>query len=400
MKYRLLFSILAIGLAVGLADCADKEVEKLLTHLVVPYETVSVEGCASVNMGWFGSSMAYNAADSSFYLLTDRGPNVAGTTAESLIFPLPDYTPLLGQFRQQGDSLVLVRKIALRQADGTPFTGLPPVIGGGSTGEIPYDLHGNLISNTSRGLDPEGLAVAPDGTFWVSDEYGPSVLHFDREGILIKELVPGAGLPDHYALRRPNRGMEGLTISADGAKLYGIMQSPLYYPDTTTKDSSVNSRMIEIDLHDGSLRESLYRLDEPKNVVSEICFVGDSTLLVLERDGEFPRGGKGFKKVFKIEITPSAEISTTAIEPFSLSELNDKGISPVEKTLFIDILQEIPGYRHDKPEGIAILGDSVLCVVNDDDFGIAPQIPGSYGPKIDPDGQQDASTLYFIRLRR
>ncbi len=188
-----------------------------------------------------------------------------------------------------------------------------------------------------------------------------------------------------YALRRPNRGMEGLTISADGTKLYGIIQSPLYHPDTTTKDSAVNNRIAEIGLSDGSVREYLYSMDSPENVVSEICFVSDSVLLVLERDGVFPQGGNGFKKIFRIELTPAAGISSDAIEPLSLQELSDRGISPVKKGLFVDIVQEVPGYRHDKPEGIALLGGSVLCVVT------------GYKPKLDPDGLRDVCTVYFIR---
>lgn len=394
MKYGLLM------LAAGLSACCGNIGNKALPDkLSVPYETVSVEGHVAVYVGGFGSAMYFHAADSSFFLLTDRGPNVEGAAEGVLAFPLPDYTPLIGQFRMQGDSLVMVHKIALRQADGTPFNGLPPMIGDHATGEIPFDLYGNQISNGRRGLDPEGLAVAPDGTFWVSDEYGPYILHFDRKGILIEELAPDAGLPEYYALRRPNRGMEGLTISPDGTKLYGIMQSPLYYPDATVKERSVNNRIVEIGLTDGSIREYLYKMDAPENVVSEICFAGDSVLLVLERDGEFPRGGNGFKKVFRIELAPSAEISSEAVEPLSLSELSGRGIIPLKKTLFADILKEIPGYCHDKPEGIALLGDSILCVVNDDDFGIAPQTHGSYGPKLDPDGRQDACTIYFISLK-
>ncbi len=193
--------------------------------------------------------------------------------------------------------------------------------------------------------------------------------------------------------------MEGLAISPDGTKLYGIMQSPLCYPDAADKERSVNNRIVEISLTGGGVREYLYRMDSPENVVSEICFAGDSVLLVLERDGEFPREGNGFKKVFRIELAPAAEISSEAVEPLSLSELSGRGISPVGKTLFADILKEIPGYRHDKPEGITLLGDSVLCVVNDDDFGIAPQLPGGYGPKLDPDGRQDVCTIYFISLK-
>ncbi len=393
MKYSILF----LTLTAGVAACAGGEKERQAEKIAVPFETVFIEEHAPVKLGGFGSSMYFHAADSSFYLLTDRGPNVAGTTAESLVFPLPDYTPAVGRFRRQGDSLVLLQKIPLRQPDGTPFNGLPRM-SDGATGEIPYDLHGNTIANPSQGLDPEGLAVAPDGTFWISDEYGPYVLHFDRNGLLIGQFAPGAGLPDHYTRRRPNRGMEGLTISADGKKLYGILQSPLYWPDATTKDRSVNNRILEIDLQEGTVREYLYRMDNPANVVSEIAFVSDSVLLVLERDGEFPRNGNGFKKIFRIAITSSAEISAEAVEPLSLSELSDRGILPVEKTLFADILTEIPGYRHDKPEGIALLDDSVLAVVNDDDFGVAPEGSGDYGIKRDVDGIPDTGAIYFIPL--
>ena len=39
-------------------------------------------------------------------------------------------------------------------------------------------------------LDSEGLAIAPDGTFWVSDEYGPHIIHFDKNGNTIEKINP------------------------------------------------------------------------------------------------------------------------------------------------------------------------------------------------------------------
>ena len=35
---------------------------------------------------------------------------------------------------------------------------------------------------TGADFDPESLVVAPDGTFWVGDEFGPSLMHFDATG--------------------------------------------------------------------------------------------------------------------------------------------------------------------------------------------------------------------------
>lgn len=366
----------------------------------VAAETVDIgNGQAAIMLGGYGSSMAYNPAGSCFYLLTDRGPNVDGTTPESKLFPIPDYAPTIGRFRLSADSLLLIEKIILKDSAGRNFTGLPNAEGDGVTGEVAYNISGEIISNTGRGLDPEGLAIAPDGTFWISDEYAPFIMQFDRNGMLLRELTPAKGIPAYYANRRPNRGMEGLTISADGGKLYGIMQSPLYMPDKSTKDVSVNNRMIEIDLHSGATREFIYAMESPENVVSEILFIDNNTMLVLERDSEFPKNGKGFKKIYKIRINNATDVTDKNIELLSSQELKTQNISPVSKTLFVDILDAIPGYRHDKPEGIAMIGDSVICVVNDDDFGVTATPDGRFAPKLDAEGRLDKNVVYFITVK-
>lgn len=387
-----------IILAAFLYACSSVKTSNTYTTVAhVAAEKIAIE-CDStpIYIGGYGSSMVYNSADSCFYLLTDRGPNIDGETSESKIFPIADYAPTIGKFRLVGDSLVLVEKITLKQADGTPFTGLPNTEGDGVTGETAYDLNGDVITNSSRGLDTEGLALSSDGTLWVSDEYAPFVMQFDRNGLLIREMSPSAGLPTYYAKRRPNRGMEGLTISKDGRKLYGIMQSPLYMPDKSTKDVSVNNRILVINLDNNTTTEYIYRMESPNNVVSEISFVNDSTMLVLERDGDFPKNGKGFKRVYKINTTQATDVSDREIEMLSLSELHKQGIEAVGKVLFVDILVAIPDYRHDKPEGIAMIGDSILCVVNDDDFGINAAGNGKYVPKLDSEGHLDKSVVYFI----
>lgn len=397
MKYIIttIFCVILFG------GCNTSPAEKSYPAVAcVASEVVAVEGREPVIIGGYGSSMVYNAADSCFYLLTDRGPNVDGITPESKVFILPDYSPTIGRFRLNGDSLLLVEKMVLREADGTPFVGIPNTEGDGKTGEVAYDIDGKILINDKRGLDTEGLAIAPDGTFWVSDEYAPFVMRFDRQGKLLKELSPfNGGLPSHYALRRPNRGMEGLTINRAGDKLFGIMQSPLYYPDASTKDNSVNNRIIEIDLLNDTVFEYIYQMEHPQNVVSEICFVSDSILYVLERDGKFPQNGKGFKRVYSVNITKATNIGSRIVELSDNAELQEKNISPVVKTLVCDIMQVLPTYPHDKPEGITLIGDSILCVVNDDDFGVnVPQkADGSYIAKTTSNGMPDRNMIYFIR---
>ena len=352
-----------------------------------------------IYIGGYGSSMVYNSVDSCFYLLADRGPNVDGTTPESKVFPILDYAPTIGKFRLVGDSLFLIRSIVLKDEMRNNLTGLPNSEGDGVTGEVAYNINGDVIKNHTLGLDTEGLAIAPDGTFWVSDEYAPFVLQFSSNGVLLQKFSPSNGLPDYYAKRRPNRGMEGLTISKDGTKLYGIMQSPLYYPSKETKDNSVNVRILEIELASKSTREFIYQIESPKNIVSEISYVNDSTLLVLERDSKFPKDGKGFKKVYSISINGAADVSNCEMELLTNEELANQNLIPVQKSLLVDLLVAIPGYRHDKPEGITLIGDSILCVVNDDDFGINATSDGKYEPKVDANGNLDKNVVYFIPIK-
>ena len=55
-----------------------------------------------------------------------------------------------------------------------------------------------------------------DGTFWVSDEYGPHIVHYDANGKEIGRINPFVNdvrntftLPQEFSYRRANRGMEG-----------------------------------------------------------------------------------------------------------------------------------------------------------------------------------------------
>ncbi len=371
-----------------------------LTPLQVEYSVAATETGDTIYFGGYGSSMAYDHRDSSYYLLTDRGPNVDGKTAESKMFPFPEFSPTIGRFTVKGDSLILQEAITLKDSDGTPFLGLPNREGDGVTGEVAYDIHGNVILSNSRGLDSEGLAIAPDGTFWVSDEYAPFVMQFSREGVLLREMTPGNGFPAYFAKRRPNRGMEGLTISADGTKLYGIMQSPLYIPDSSTKDRSINNRILEIDLSSGATREFIYQLESPKFAVSEITFVDDTTMLVLERDGKFASEDVvPFKRIYKIDISSATDISNMVIEMLSNEQLAQQNISPATKTLAVDIIRDIPGYSHDKAEGMAIIDGNILAIVNDDDFSAIDTEDGGFRPKLNSKGEVDHGVVYFVEMK-
>jgi hypothetical protein len=155
-------------------------------------------------------------------------------------------------------------------------------------------------SPASLRLDPEGVRASACGdTVYISDEYGPFVYEFRiSNGKRVRSLdlphkflidFPSANPTEELTKnafgRQANRGMEGLAISPDGSKLYGIMQSALIQ-DGALKGTSrigLNNRIVEIDVETGAVREFVYQLDAASNGVSEIVAVNDRELLVLER---------------------------------------------------------------------------------------------------------------------
>src|SRR5262249_25522868 len=139
---------------------------------------------------------------------------------------------------------VAIREIIpLTRLNGKPLTGLPNLAatrpGMAFTDETPIDLRGQTLQLDPMGLDLEGIVRAEDGTYWMGDEYRPSICHFDSQGRLLARYVPKGSnrfgvetgieaLPAELALRRDNRGFEGIAVQ-DG-KVYAFVQSPLDNP--------------------------------------------------------------------------------------------------------------------------------------------------------------------------
>jgi hypothetical protein len=373
--------------------------------------------------GGYGSAMAQDPVDKAvFYLMTDRGPNVAGTAANSIVIATPDFHPQIGKFRLKGTQLILEDVLTLKDHNGVELNGLPNPANAGATGEVAYDLNGNILPASNEGLDSEGFALADDGTFWVSDEYGPHIVHFDHNGKTIERINPfgtgtgGRKIPLVFARRRPNRGMEGLTITPDGKTLAGIMQFPLYNPSAAAISGSLAIRIVTFEISSGKTKQYVYLMENAAlQAVSEIAAIDNKNFLVLERGGEFPTEANRasiIKRIYKISLNGATDISdptnNAAGKLFggkTIEELKDaatlaaNGITPVTKSLVSDLMKDInPLFPHDKAEGLTIINSKLIAVSNDDDFGITGS-GGIYQQKILPAiNSIDRNSIYFIRL--
>ena len=393
------------------------------THINAAYPERRLE----IRGGGYGSDAAAHPTNSNqFYVLTDRGPNADfdGIAGKGKQFLVPNYTPSIGLFELQADGKIIkVKEIILKDSNGNPISGLPNPKAFGGTNEVPYDVNGqpmivnpelpfdavsNPIKTDINGLDPEGLAALKDGSFWVSDEYGPHLVHYNANGVEIARINAFANdernnvmidgkpilLPTEFTKRRANRGMEALTITPDQSTLVGIMESSMDNPDKSGRISSL-VRMVTINLVSGQIAQYLYRLDNAQHVTSGIVALSDHEFYLIEHDRKFPLQDKSAQKlIYKIDISQATDIdaiiSSTSIEKNDTlgltidgqtleqlivaneenwQVLEEMSITPVKKTLVVDVLASLD-YPHDKLEGLWLRQDGSLGLLNDDDFAM------------------------------
>lgn len=365
-----------------------------------------------VKMG-FGSSLTHvpGDPDNVFYTTGDRGPNgeveVNGETRRT--FPMPNYTPSIYKIKLENGEIKVLSTIPLKingkdAVTGTnQITGLPNVK---KHDEVPYDAEAkNVLAYDPYGLDLEGLAYSPaDDTFWISEEYGPSIVQVKRDGTILQRLVPKGMaammdsklvplkevFPASYLNRRQNRGMEAVSITPDGKWMFAAMQSPLRNPDKSA-DNSRSLRILKIELSTPKpVAEYAYATDDAKLfkdlkqadiVISDLFAVNENTLLIDERDKN--AGSKAqVKKLYLTDLSAATNILSNyddvqkagkTLEQMDAAELAKNGIVPPAKRTILDAVGF--QYPYEKIEGITVVDGNKLVIINDNDFGVGSTAP-------------------------
>ena len=86
---------------------------------------------------------------------------------------------------------------------------------------------------TGADIDPESLQRGRNGDLWVGDEFGPWILHFDADGVLLEAPIelPGGMSPNQPGLggqpatqSTDSRGFEAMAMSPNGRYLYAVLE--------------------------------------------------------------------------------------------------------------------------------------------------------------------------------
>jgi hypothetical protein len=391
-------------------------VDPLLGEIELPAGTMRLRA-------GFGSGLATRPGDppGTVWAVGDRGPNLKvkaairrygldrleplRAIAGAKIMPRPDLGPAIARLRVTGGRVELVGTIRIADSRGRPASGLPIPGGDHARSEPAYDLDGAQLPPDPSGLDSEGIAAPADGGFWVGDEYGPSLVRLDPDGRVLARLVPEgtaldgaeARLPAIAARRQINRGFEAIALSGDGHWLYLAFQSPLAHPDEAAHEQGRHVRLWRLDAATGGLAaQYLYPLDPPATFlrdraegpversdlkVSELCWAGPDTLLVLER-------GSRTTKIYRIALSERFELDPSHLDPATrptVEELSAReggpGLPVLAKRLLFTT-DDAPGIAADL-EGMAILSPSELLLVNDNDFGVEGAQTGFWRVRFD-----------------
>jgi hypothetical protein len=176
---------------------------------------------------------------------------------------------------------------------------------------------------TGYDFDIESIARAKDGSYWVGEEFGPYLLHFDGDGSLLEEPVP------HPFLKSPNhpdvlagtaastlgssRGFESLAFDHRNKLLYAVPEA------APTVDAlrpvPGDERVLEIFEFDPKARAYTgrsfkYQKDGPETanniVIGDMTNLAKDVFVLIERDSLFGAAAV-VKRLYLIDLNVSDE---------------------------------------------------------------------------------------------
>jgi hypothetical protein len=381
----------AISLSLSLAICAHAQDIKLVKYELKNPPVIGTSNGVTIHEGGISGLHFIRGSANEFYLITDRGPNADANEAnagkETILFPFPDYAPKIFKARAEGDSLRIMETLTLKKSGGANVNGIPHPVGLGNTGEVAWvDTNKTLATLDEWGIDSECIVADQNGDFWIGDEYGPTIWRVNgKTGEVIKRYTPFTASASEVAIdsilakRRPNRGFEGIACTPNG-KVYAMLQAPMYNPDKAAGEASRLHRILEIDPKTDTTSMFVYEHEAPtaslKNKewsIGDMAAINNHEFLVLEHAA---KKNENVKKIFKIDISQATPITREDFNGKTLEQLENaenciaNGITPVQKTLYMDLLANGWDASHKKPEGITVVNDTTIAVINDNDFGV------------------------------
>jgi hypothetical protein len=217
-----------------------------------------------------------------------------------------------------------------------------------------------------RDLDLEGIAVAPEGGFWLASEGRTNagserpnaLLRVDAAGVVQQEVALPTELLDAGLT---SSGFEGVAVTGDGTSEYVYAVIQREWPS----DPSGQVKIGRYDVGADEWTFVAYGLDAVESPaggwvgLSELTHLPDGSFAIVERDNQLGTDAR-IKRVYEVDL------ASAPFAPF----VDGTTLPMVPKTLLADLLDELAAnsvWTPDKLEGLAVAADGSAYAVTDND---------------------------------
>lgn len=240
---------------------------------------------------------------------------------------------------------------------------------------------------TGADLDPESFQRAPDGSYWIGEEFNPSLVHFSPGGELLAPPFKLVGLssvgnPSGETPTLPrSRGFEGMAKSPDGTRLYPMLEGALQNgsPGLNIYTFDIEAQQfINKDAADPTYR---YRLDEDATAIGDFTLYSETGGLVIERDSKQGREAV-IKRIYRIDfkqLDPDGYLKKSLVA--DLLDIRD----PNDLNRDGDTEFAFPFWTI---EGMVVVSRTTLAIVNDNNY--------PYGPARETNGAQPDNNEFIL----
>lgn len=221
------------------------------------------------------------------------------------------------------------------------------------------------VSGAFESLDLEGIAMGPDGNFWLASEGKPGtrsnlVLKVAADGTVINEIALPADLEDEA---RTN-GFEGIAVTGTvGAEVVYVAIQRAWPKEGDT--DKVNTKIGRYDVASGEWGFVHYPLEAEANGgwvgLSELTLLPNGRFAVVERDKGW---GTSTAPVAELKAIYGIDLASAEFKPYG------EELVTVEKTLLRNVLPDLEKasiWTAEKLEGMAVTRDGKLYIVTDND---------------------------------
>ncbi|BBO82174.1 alkaline phosphatase [Desulfosarcina ovata subsp. sediminis] len=224
------------------------------------------------------------------------------------------------------------------------------------------------VAGASESLDLEGIAVGPDGNFWLGSEGNAGsrknlILKVDAEtGAVLKEIQ----LPTNLEANARKNGIEGIAVTGDAESEVVYVAIQRAWPNAGDTDG-VNTKIGRYDVATEAWGFVHYPLEAEGNGgwigLSELTLLPDGMFAVIERDkGWGPTTGLNAE----LKAIYGVDLAAAEFRAFDDTE----GLVMIDKTLLRDLLPEMAAasiWTAEKLEGLAVAADGQVYSVTDND---------------------------------